>query len=208
MRKVLAVLLSVITLFSALAISASAATVVPAEQTSLIDTLRATGVINSKQVVLCFDLQGGAIYGSVPVYNDATGKFESKEGVTGLYHLVPDNSQYYGGTYASKLHTAGTSVTLPSVVPPEGKVFDGWEYTDERGNTRVYSAASRFVIPEGNYQTYSEKAILYFTAVYSPAPIEGDIFDTILNVLLGLAGKVLALLGFDLPLDELVGGLF
>lgn len=207
MKKVLAVLLSVIMLFGALSIGASAVTVTGGDRGSLIDTLRATGVINSSQVVLCFDLQTGSIYGSVPVYNSATGKFEYKDGVSGIYHMVPDNSQIYTGTYGSKLHTAGTSVVLPSVVPPEGKVFDGWEFTDAYGNTRVFAAASRFVIPEGDYQIYSDKAILYFTAVYSPAPIEGDIFDTILNVLIGLAGKVLGLLGLEVNLEELVGGL-
>ena len=207
MKKVLAVLLSVMMLFGALTFSSSAADNI-GDKGSLIDTLRATGVINSSQVVLSFDLQTGSIYGSVPVYNASTGKFEYKEGVTGIYHMIPDNSQTMTGTYGSKLHTAGTYVILPSVVPPEGKVFDGWEYRDEYGNARVYSAASRFEIPEGDYQAYTEKAVLYFTAVYSPAEIEGDIFDTIINVLLGIAGKVLALLGIDIDIEAIVGGLF
>ncbi len=207
MKKVLAVLLSVVMLFGALSIGASAADNI-GDRGSLIDTLRATGVINSSQVVLSFDLQTGAIYGSVPVYNAATGDFEYKEGVTGIYNMIPDNSQTITGTYGSHLHTAGTYVMLPSVVPPEGKVFDGWEYRDQYGNIRVFTATSRFEIPEGDYQAYSEKAVLYFTAVYSPAAIEGDIFDTILNVLLGLAGKVLALLGLDIDLEGIIGGLF
>ena len=207
MKKVLAVLLSVMMLFGALTFSTSAADSV-GDRGSLIDTLRTTGVINSSQVVLSFDLQLGSIYGSMPVYNTATGKFEYKEGITGIYHMIPDNSQTITGTYGSKLHTAGTYVILPSVVPPEGKVFDGWEFRDSEGKVRVYSAASRFEIPAGEYQLYAEKAVLYFTAVYSPATIEGDIFDTILNVLLGLAGKVLALLGIDIDIDSLVGSLF
>ncbi len=207
MKKVLAVLLSVMMLFGALSFSSSAADYV-GDKGSLIDTLRATGVINSSQVVLSFDLQSGAIYGSVPVYDETTGKFIYEEGVTGIYHMIPDNSQTITGTFGSKLHTAGTYVILPSVVPPEGKVFDGWEYRNSEGVVRVYSAASRFEIPEGDYQAYSEKAVLYFTAVYSPAEIEGDIFDTILNVLIGVAGKILTLLGINIDLDEILGGLF
>ena len=208
MKKVLAVILSVMMLFGVLTFSSSAATETTGDKGSLIDTLRATGVINSSQVVLSFDLQSGSIYGSVPVYNAATGAFEYKEGVTGIYHMIPDNSQTITGTSGSKLHTAGTYVILPSVVPPEGKVFDGWEYRNSQGVVRVYAASSRFEIPEGDYQVYSEKAVLYFTAVYSPAEIEGDIFDTILNVLLGVAGKILTLLGIDIDLEGIIGGLF
>ena len=206
MKKVLAVLLSVLMLFGAFSTCVSAADL-SGDRGSLIDTLRSTGVINSSQVVLCFDLQTGTIYGSVPVYNATTKKFEHKEGVTGIYHLVPDNSQTYTGTYGSKLHTAGTSVLLPSVIPPDGKVFDGWEYKNENGDVRVYTAGSRFIIPEGDYQTYSDQAILYFYALYSPAPIEGDIFDTLLNVLIGVAGKLFALLGIDIDISGLIGGL-
>ncbi len=206
MKKVLAVLLSVVMLFGALSFSSSAADNI-GDKGSLIDTLRATGVINSSQVVLSFDLQSGSIYGSVPVYDSVNG-FVPTEGVTGIYHMIPDNSKTMTGTYGSKLHTAGTYVILPSVVPPEGKVFDGWEYRNSEGVVRVYAAASRFEIPEGDYQAFSEKAVLYFTAVYSPAEIEGDIFDTILSVLLGVAGKVLALLGINIDLDAILGGLF
>ena len=206
MKKVLAVLLSVVMLFSAFSTCVFAAEYA-GDRGSLIDTLRNTGVINSSQVILCFDLQTGTVYGSVPVYNETTKKFEHQEGVTGIYHLVPDNSQTYTGTYGSKLHTAGTSVLLPSVIPPSGKVFDGWEYRNSNGDIRVYTAGSRFVIPEGDYQTYSDKAILYFTALYSPAPIEGDIFDTLLNVLIGVAGKLFTLLGIDIDISALLGAL-
>ena len=160
MKKVLAVLLSVVMLFGAFSTCAFA-TDNSGDRGSLIDTLRTTGVINSSQVILSFDLQSGTVYGSVPVYNVTTKKFEHQEGVTGIYHLIPDNSQTLTGTYGSKLHTPGTSVMLPSVVPPEGKVFDGWEYRNG-DDVRVYTASSRFVIPAGDYSTYSENAILYF----------------------------------------------
>lgn len=208
MKKVLAVLLSVMMLFGALTFSSSAVTDNSGNTGSLIDTLRATGVINSNQVVLCFDLQTGTMYGKVPVYNKTTNKFVQTEGVTGIYHMIPDNSQTITGTDGSYLHTAGSYVILPSVIPPAEKVFDGWEYTNyETGERRVYSAGSRFEIPEGDYKVYSDKAVLYFTALYSPAEIEGDIFDTILNVLLGVVGKVLELLGINIDLDGLIGGL-
>ena len=206
MKKVLAVLLSVVMIFSAFTVSGFAAENT-GDRGSLIDNLRQTGVINSSQVVLSFDLQTGAILGPVPVYNDQTNKFEYKDTVTGIYHLIPDNSQTITGTYGSKLHTAGTSVILPSVVPPSGKVFDGWEYRGEDG-VRVYSAASRFVIPAANYEQYVNKAVIYFTALYSPAPVEGDIFDTLLDVLVSVLNEVLALLNINLDVSEILGGLF
>ncbi|MBO7319100.1 MAG: hypothetical protein J6V06_03665 [Clostridia bacterium] len=206
MKKVLAVLLSVVMLFSAFS-TCVFATEYSGDKGSLIDTLRETGVINSSQVILSFDLQSGAVFGSVPVYNATTKKFEHQEGVTGIYHLVPDNSQTYTGTYGSKLHTAGTSVLLPSVIPPSGKVFDGWEYRNTNGDVRVYTAGSRFIIPEGDYQAYSDKAILYFTALYSPAPIEKDIMDVLLGVLIEVAGKLFDLLGIDIDISGLIGGL-
>ena len=206
MKKVLAVLLSVAMIFGVFSMSGFAAENT-GDRGSLIDNLRETGVINSSQVVLSFDLQTGAILGPVPVYNDQTNKFEYKDTVTGIYHLIPDNSQTITGTYGSKLHTAGTSVILPSVVPPSGKVFDGWEYRSPDGGVRVYSAASRFVIPLANYEQYANKAVIYFTALYSPAPVEGDIFDTLLDVLLSVVNELLALLNIDLDASEILGGL-
>lgn len=210
MKKILAVLLAVMMLFSAVSFTSSAATATDdyGYTSSLIDTLRATKVINDNQVILCFDLQTGTMYGKVPVYDKTTNKFTQTEGVTGIYHMIPDNSQTLTGTDGSFLHTEGSYVVLPSVIPPEGKVFDGWEYKNyETGERRVCSAGSRFEIPKGDYVQFSHKAILYFTALYSPAEIEGDIFDTLLNVLIGVAGKVLALLGLNIDLDSLIGGL-
>ena len=200
MKKVLALLLSVLMLFSAFTTSSFAASY------SLVDQLRETDVINDNQVILSFNLQGGTIFGAVPVYNTDTGLFESVEGVTGIYHMIPDNSQMANGTYGSPLHTAGTTVPLPSVIAPEGFVFDGWEY-----NNRVYTGNSFFKIPVANYELYPSKAVLYFTAVYSPAEVEGDIFSTLIGVVAGYLGEILVKLGIiedAAVIEELLSGLF
>ena len=92
----------------------------------------------------------------------------------------------------------GRYIILPQVVAPVGSTFDGWHsYYDGE----VYSAGSRYIIPEGA----DAIGVLEFVAFYSPAPVEGDVLTTILNALLGVVNKVVALLFPDLTID--IGGL-
>lgn len=207
MKKILAVLLSVMMLFGALSFSSSATTYSETSGSdSLILTLRKTGVINPNQVIFCFELQRGTMLNEMPVYDREDKVFTYEAGVTGRYYMIPDNSAAYEGVDASTLHTAGTSIYLPSVVPPSGKVFDGWEYTDPKTKEkRILSADSRFQIPNGTYATNPELAIIYFEAVYSPGEVEGDFLSKIISVLVSLLGDFLRPYGINI--EDLIGGI-
>ena len=198
MKKVLAVMLAVMMLFSAMAVSVSALT---PDATELLRSLRTSKVITNEQVVLSFDLAGGTIKGKVEVYDENEG-FVYKEGVTGTYNKVHNN----GGQYLASSQTPGHYVVLPSVIPPEGKVFDGWYCYGEDG-----------IIPEGNYVAGSKYyipkgadyiGVIEFFALMSPAPVEGDIFDTILGVFAKVIESVIAALGITLPEDFSISELF
>lgn len=207
MKKILAVLLSVMMLFGALSFNSSATTYSDASGSdSLILTLRNTGVINPNQVIFCFELQHGTMLDEMPVYNRDTKKFVPTVGVTGRYYMIPDNSAAYEGVAASTLHTAGTSIYLPSVVPPSGKVFDGWEYTDPKtGDKRILSADSRFTVPYATYAENPDLAMIYFEAIYSPGEVEGDFLSKILSVLVSLLSDFLKPYGINI--EELIGGI-
>lgn len=207
MKKILAVLLSVMMLFGALSFNSSATTYDNISGSdSLILTLRNTGVINPNQVIFCFELQHGTMLEEMPVYNRDTKLFTYTAGVTGRYYLIPDNSKAYEGVAASTLHTAGTSIYLPSVVPPSGKVFDGWEYKDPKTQERrILSADSRFMVPYATYSTNPELAIIYFEAIYSPGEVEGDFLSKIISVLVSLLSDFLKPYGINI--EELIGGI-
>ena len=204
MKKVLALLLAVMMLFSTLAFSSSAAKTnyKPSEaSTALYTTLKQTGVINLDQAVLAFDAQNGTFFGKVNVYEG--GKFQQMTGVTGVYYMIPDN--------INSLNTnlvPGRYVILPQVIAPVGKTFDGWYcYYDEE----IYSAGSKFVIPGHADIGVSEfDGVIEFVAFYSPAPVEKDIFATIISVLIGIVAPLIApLLGMtEDEILALVGGLF
>ena len=204
MKKVLALLLAVMMLFSTLAFSSSAATTdyKPSEaSTALYTTLKQTGVINLDQAVLAFDAQNGTFFGKVNVYEG--GKFQQMTGVTGVYYMIPDN--------INSLNTnlvPGRYVILPQVIAPVGKTFDGWYcyYDDE-----LYSAGSKFVVPgNADIGVSAFDGVIEFVAFYSPAPVEGDIFATIISVLIGIVAPLIApLLGMtEDDILALVGGLF
>ena len=201
MKKVLALLLAVMMLFGSLSVNASAAVTdyKPSEaSTALYTTLKQTGVINLDQAVIAFDVQNGTFYGKMNVYEG--GKFQAMDGVTGVYYMIPDN--------VNSLNTnlvPGRYVILPQVVAPTGKTFDGWYcyYDDE-----LYSAGSKYVIPAEGVGAFG--GVIEFVAFYSPAPVEKDIFATIISTLIGLvAGLIAPMLGMtEDELVTLVGGLF
>lgn len=194
MKKVLAVLLSVMMLFGALSFSSSAAVTnyKPSDASmELYTTLKQTMVIKEDQVLLGFDVQNGTFFGKVNVYEK--GVFEDKEGVTGVYYMVPNNINS-----ANTNLIPGRYVLLPNVVAPTGKTFDGW-YCYYDGE--MYSAGSKYIIPEGA----DAIGVIEFVAFYSPAPVEKDIFDTIISTLLGVFSNFISLLFPDLGID--IGGL-
>lgn len=199
MKKVLAVLLSVMMLLGAVSFSISAATTSykPSEDAwDTYSTLRQTQIIKSDQVILAFDVQNGTFYDKVNVYEG--GKFQEKSGVTGVYYMIPDNINSVNTNLIP-----GRYVILPQVVAPTGSIFDGW-YSYYDGE--VYSADSRYIIPSGA----DAIGVLEFVAFYSPAPVEAGALDGILGALLGVVNKIAALLFPDLNIDlgALLSGLF
>ena len=204
MKKVLALVLAVMMLFGSMSLNASAAvTNYKPSDASLAKytTLKQTGVINPDQAILAFDVQNGTFFDKVNVYEG--GKFQSVAGVTGVYYMIPDNINSVNTNLIP-----GRYVILPLVTAPTGKTFDGWYcyYDDE-----VYSAGSKFIIPgDAEFGVSSFDGVIEFVAFYSPAPIEKDIFATIISTLIGLvAGLIAPMIGMtEDELVALVGGLF
>lgn len=187
MKKVLAVLLSVMMLFGALSFSSSAADAQKYFEgnPSLVDP--------NTQVIIKFDLAGGTMKTPVWVYNEAASpaKFELQENVTDEYIMLPQDSESL---------KPGYFVTLPELLPPIGYEFDGWycygitdvdgNFNPMEGNTHTPNSAYR--IPAG-----SAGQVIEFRALFSPAAVEGDIMDTILGALITVFGSIIGLLFFD-----------
>ena len=204
MKKVLALVLAVMMLFGSLSVNASAAITdyKPSEASiAKYTTLKQTGVINSDQAILAFDAQNGTFFGTLNVYEG--GKFQSLDDVTGVYYMIPDNINSFNTNLIP-----GRYVILPQVVAPVGKTFDGWYcyYDDE-----LYSAGSKYIIPgDAKFGVSSFEGVIEFVAFYSPAPVEKDIFATIITTLVGLvAGLIAPMIGMsEEELVALVSGLF
>lgn len=180
MKKVLAVLLSVMMLFGALSFNSSA---VSASQYFEGES----PLVNpTKQVIVTFDLAGGTMKNGVWVYNPAkTPKpdFEWVTGFEGTYIMLPQDS----GSMIP-----GTPITLPVVTAPAGYEFLGWycygiggDYT--QGNS--YAANSAYYIPQG-----TAGKIIEFRATYGPATIEPDTMETVMNILVKVFGTIVGLL--------------
>ncbi len=180
MKKVLAVLLSVMMLFGALSFSSSAASV------SLYFEGEKPLVNPNTQVIVTFDLAGGTLKNGQWVYNPSkqpVAGFEWQEGITGTYIMLPQDSSSM---------VPGTPITLPVVTPPTGYEFHGWycygvagDYT--QGST--YAANSAYYIPLG---TAGE--VIEFRAAYGPAEIEPDTMETVMNILIKVFGTIIGLL--------------
>lgn len=200
MKKVLAVLLTVMMLFGTISFSSSA-DYDPKEAYKASDASEqrynaflGNNMINSDQVILAFDALNGTFYSKLNVY-DGKG-FKDQSGVTGIYYMCPNNSEDINTNLVP-----GRYIILPQVTAPAGFVFDGWySYYDEE----IYSPASGYVIPKEASRL--DVKVLEFVAVYSPGPVESD--GGILNILLGIVNKIAELLNLDIDLAALLSGLF
>ncbi len=184
MKKILSVMLAVMMLFGALSISASAANVPPAEVVN--------PVINSQdQVVIVFKFFGGSSKNPLPVYYSdvvENGGFVN-EIVTGDYYLLP-------GAGGVTLRT-GTSINLPSVTPPEGKHFVGW---DSSVDAQDLVAGATYEISDVRVRTSKEfpnNGIIYMEAMYEAAEPEEDTMATVLGILMKVFGTIIGILFLD-----------
>ena len=204
MKKVLSVILAVIMLFSALAISSTATDdktyqpKVPEVAKEYNDSLRKTGIIKDDQVIIAFDLlnSGATFKFPVTVYDTVSGTFKTSKSVKGIYYMVPDNNDPANSSYL----TPGTKIILPAVTAPNGSEFKGWEYVDFDGVSHTLASGSIFTIPYGSDYV----GMLYFSAVLVAGEYEVGFLDSLLDTLKNVLSNILGIL-FDGGLAE--GGL-
>ena len=174
MKKFLAVLLTVITLFSALGLCATAGTYEDYFDGDIADP--------DTQAILVFELNGGSLKNAARVYNTDTNKFEIEDGknITGRYIMLP---------YDSLSQAIGQYVQLPYVTPPSGSDFKGWFCFDD-GIT--HAAGSDFRIPSGKAGN-----VIQFYASYIPAEAEEDTLGSILGILIKVFGAIAGILIYN-----------
>ena len=215
MKKVISVLLAVIMLFSALAISSTAADdktyqpKVPQAAKEYNEALRKTSILKDDQVIIAFDLlnSGASFKFPVTVYDTATGQFKSSKNIKGIYYMVPDNNNPANSSYL----TPGTKILLPDVVAPNGSEFKGWEYIDFDGVSHTLAAGSIFTIPYGSDYV----GMLYFSAVLVAGEYEVSFLDSLLDTLMGILSSLFGTLmdggtatgGSGLDFSAIIGSL-
>lgn len=186
MKKILAVLLSVMMLFSVLSVGASA-----------LDTsdIYLQGVL-TKQVILSFNLNGGSIKGGVRVYegldsNDQPIFTYNSRFSEGVYYMIPETTDS---------QVAGKStVTLPRVNPPSGYAFNGWYcyLTNE-----TYAANRPFDIPY-----YAAGTVIEFAADYTRTEPEEDTMSGVMDILVKVFGAIIGLLFLQGEKDPVEAGM-
>ena len=186
MKKILSVMLAVLTLFSVLSIGASAAQLPYSENQLFGTTINGSSesytISSSVHTILGFDFAGGTSTYALPVYDTEKGGFVDTEGVGDKYLMLPGCKSSYYLTY-------GSSIKTPYVEAPEGYKFNGWFCAE---NHEYYVAGETIKIPQdwiGN--------LVEFEATYIPAKVEGDTMKTVLGVLTKVFGTILGILFLD-----------
>ena len=191
MKKVLAVILSVMMLFSALSVGA----------TALDTTDSYLSQVLEKQVILSFNLNGGSIKGGVRVYeglkeDPATGEMVptftyDSHYTDSVYYMIPETTTSGQGP--------NDTVTLPSVNPPSGYAFNGWYcYT----TNETYAANRPFEIPN-----YAAGTVIEFTADYSRSEPEEDTMAGVMEILVKVFGTIIGLLFLQGEADPVDAGM-
>ena len=185
MKKVLAVLLSVMMLFSVLSVGTSVA----------FEGDEYTDEVLTKQVILSFNLNGGSIKGGVKVYEgvDAEGNpvfSYSNRYTDNMYYMIPDSE-------TSQI--PGDIVTLPNVSAPSDYAFNGWYcYT----TNETYAANRSFRIP-----TYVKGGVIEFVADFSRTTPEEDTMGGVMNILVKVFGTIVGLLFLQGEADPVDAGM-
>lgn len=196
MKKILSVMLAVLTLFSVLSIGASAV-----EPGYFWNQQVTDGVVVSDNIhtILTFDFAGGTSTNALPVFDTTKNGFVNVDAVGDTYIMLP-------GSKSDCYLTAGSSIKAPFVDAPENYKFNGW-YCYE--NNEYYVAGEKITIPSDWIGKVVE-----FEASYLPAKVEGDTMKTVLGVLTKVFGTILGILfldgsssaGIEL-VEKLLGGL-
>lgn len=178
MKKVLALFLAIITLFSALSVGASAMD---------LEAVRKEQHLQDNQVILSFDLNGGTIKGGIRVYTPSYYDPDTKTTVQGsfswsesylenMYYMIPENGS----------QTPTSEVKLPGVTPPSGYVFNGWYCT---WTNSTHPGNRMYTIPKN-----TGGQIIEFVADYAPEVEEEDEMAGVFNILVKVFGTIIGLL--------------
>lgn len=190
MKKVLALLLSVLMIFGTMSVCAFAAT----DYEDLWNDSSSVYGLTQEQAILSFNLNGGKIKGGVWVYyneyNSETKTYDQGfKYVTNyngsVYDKIPNNSKN-----SEKLsQTPGDDVSLPPVTAPSGYTFNGWycQLTQE-----TYPANYKFVIPES-----AAGEVVHFIADYTLTEPEEEGLGAAFDILVKVFGTIIGLLFYS-----------
>lgn len=191
MKKVLSVFLAALMLFAFMAVPVSAAE--GDETPSQPGTpYHGTGKANANQAVLKFDLNGGKCKTGLTIYDpdSPNGYYMYHEAteIPQIFYLVPTDI-----SEGSTAFTPGRPVTLPSVTPPSGYSFVGWERFAEGSNSE---GAGSYTTRIGSYtiQDNDKNSVVQFIAVYEPAQVEEDTFSKVFDILVKIFGAILGVI--------------
>lgn len=202
MKKILAVVLTVMMLLGTLSVASSAENY---GSINFFEEKNSAGnkIVNSNQAVISFKLGAGKITSGVWAYDIDSESFDYKEVFSGdYYYMIPQSST---------AQTVGTSVYLPVVTAPSGMVFNGW--SDSQG--QIHACGTEYYIP-----SYAVGNIIRLEADYSLAQPEEGTMDGAMGILIKVFGSIIGLLflsdkhgtaaieeGMAL-VEKLIGGLF
>lgn len=197
MKKLLSVLLAVLMLFSAVAVSASAADLTA---TDAIDVMNNKTAGSAKQhVVIHFVTGEFKFMNAMPVY-DGVSDFKLVDNVTGSYYRIPRNSdELYVGYY----------MQIPLMQQGETMAFNSWFCS---ANGRYYPAGIATEITADMIN--SETGCIEFIAYGTPGQPAEDTMGKIMGILTKVFGAILGLLFFNgrteagvQMMEELLGGI-
>ncbi len=204
MKKLLSVLLAVMMLFGAVAMSASAAdhdlgydaaSDILRSNTGLVEE-STFGRVEGEWVLIYFKTGNFTTNSMVKVYDTENGLTVYNNGLKGNFWFIPDGptSTYY----------IGGSVDLPLMADAAPNSFDGWKC---RANGNSYVAGTNVTIDKSMVNGYG---VVEFEPIASLAEVEEDTMGTILGILVKIFGTIVGLLfcnGDPAAGQELVGGL-
>ncbi len=197
MKKLLSVLLAVLMLFSAVAMTASAADLTVEDAFGIMGNTTAG---SSKQhVIIHYNTGEFKFLNAVPVY-DGQGGFKNEDNVSGSYYRIPRN--------ADELYV-GYVMQLPLMQAGETMSFNSWFCT---ANGRYYPAGVATEITADMINT--ESGCIELLAYGTPSQPAEDTMGKVVEILTKVFGAILGLLFFNGRteagvqfMQELLGGI-
>lgn len=201
MKKILAVLLSIMMLFGAVSMSASAATAELYLDVNTVQTGVAIGnyTYETGDIVVRFNVQNGVINRGVTALT--TVGTQIINGISSSFLMVTS----INGDHIK----AGSVIDLPFITAVEGKSHTGWK-CEIGPDKQSYTAGQTYTVPEGYAGTYIE-----FTPTFEITEPDEDTMTTIMNVLVKVFGAIIGLIVFTGDMEkgqalvqEMLGSLF